>query len=60
MKLHGHFSEEEINMGAPLHGTHKVGLWKIKSDNAIKQNTPSDGSVITASSTWNTAVHHTA
>lgn len=26
MKLHGHLSEEEINMWPPLHGAHKVGL----------------------------------
>lgn len=28
MKLHGHLSEEEINMRAPLHGAHKIGLYK--------------------------------
>lgn len=59
MKLHGHLSKEEINMWPPLHGTDKVGLWNIRSDNTIKQNSPSHGSVITASSTSNTVVHHT-
>lgn len=29
MKLHGHLAEKEINMGPPLHGAHKVGLWKV-------------------------------